>query len=87
MPVKCRAIKIAEQGFLTDEKGEPIICPMRNANCNIRCAWLSAEGRILRCQDTVIGALRGKPVRSFHLQSGPSVYDLDESLTEYEGHR
>jgi len=81
---KCKAVKMAEQGFLTDENGDPIICPIRGANCNSKRAWFSAEGRILCCQNTVIGALRGKPVRSFRLHTGPDVYNLDESLIEYE---
>jgi len=81
---KYKAVKIAEQGFLTDERNEPILCPVRGINCSAKCAWFSAEDRILRCQSTIIGALRGKPVRSFRLHAGPDVYDLDESLIEYE---
>jgi len=80
MVARYKAIKIAEQGFLTDEKDDPILCPIRDANCNWKCAWFSAEGRIIRCQNTVIGAIRGKPLRSFRLYSGPDVYDIDESL-------
>jgi hypothetical protein len=80
MVAKYKAVKFSDQGFLTDEKDDPIICPIRDANCNWRCAWFSAEGRLIRCQDRIIGALRGKPVRSFHLYTGPDVYDLDESL-------
>jgi hypothetical protein len=77
---KYKAIKIAKDGILTGEKNDPIICPIRSDNCNINCAWFSAEGLILRCQTAVIGAVGGKPVRSFHLHTGPLVYDLDESL-------
>jgi len=80
MVAKYKAVKIAEQGYLTSEKDEPVICPIRGANCTWRCAWFSIEGRIVRCQDKVIGALRGQPVRSFRLYSGPEVYDIDESL-------
>ncbi len=80
MVARYKAIKIAEQGFLTDEKDDPILCPIRDANCNWKCAWFSAEGRVIRCRDIIIGAVRGKPVRSFHLYSGPEVYDIDESL-------
>jgi hypothetical protein len=32
----------------------------------------------------VIGAVGGKPVKSFHLHTGPLVYNLDESLVTYE---
>lgn len=77
---KYKAIKIAKDGILTGEKNDPIICPIRSDNCNINCAWFSAEGLILCCQTAVIGAVGGKPVRSFHLHTGPLVYDLDESL-------
>jgi len=80
MVAKYKAIKIVEQGFLTNEKDEPVLCPIRDANCNWRCAWFSAEGRVIRCRRTVIGALRGKPLRSFRLYTGPDVYDLDEAL-------
>lgn len=84
MTKRYKAIKIAEQGFLTSEKDEPIICPIRDANCNIRCAWFSVEGGVIYCQNTVIGALRSKPLRSFRLYTGPEVYDLDESLKSNE---
>jgi sulfur transfer complex TusBCD TusB component (DsrH family) len=80
---KYKAIKIAEHGFLTDEKDDPVVCPVRGANCTAKCAWFSAEDKILRCQDTIIGALRGRTLRSFRLHSGPEVYDVDESLTQY----
>lgn len=83
MVKKCRAIKIAEHGFLTDESGEAILCPVRERNCTLRCAWFSTQGRILQCKDTIIGALRGKPMQSFHLHTGPNVHNVDESLTEY----
>ena len=79
-----KAIKIAESGLLTDEQDEPIVCPVRGASCTLRCAWFSAEERILRCKETIIGALRGKPMRSFRLHSGPEVYNVDESLMECE---
>jgi len=78
MSRKYRAIRISEKGDLTDEKNNPIICPVRNGVCNFRCAWYSVEGKIIRCQETIIGAVRGKPVRSFRLVLGPVVYDLDE---------
>ncbi len=81
---KYKAIKIGEEGLLTDGRGDPITCPIRETNCSARCAWFSAEDRILRCQNTIIGALKGKPVRSFRLHTGPPVYDLDESLSDYE---
>ena len=83
MTKKCRAIKIAEHGFLTDSNGEMIICPVRNSNCTLKCAWFSSEDRILRCKDTIIGAMQGKPMKSFRLYSGPQVHDVDESLNEY----
>ena len=79
MPVKYKAVKISGQGYLTDEKDNPITCPVRNANCTHRCAWFSTEERVIRCQDTIIGAVRGKPIRSFRLSTGPEVYDLDKA--------
>ena len=84
MTKRYKAIKISDEYFLTDSRGNPIICPVRNESCHIKCAWFSAEGRILRCKNTVIGALKGEAMHSFRLHSGPQVYDLDESLTEYE---
>ncbi|MBN2137767.1 MAG: hypothetical protein JW720_08170 [Sedimentisphaerales bacterium] len=86
MTKKHKAIRIAEHGFLTDERNEPILCPVRGANCTLKCAWFSADDRILRCKDTIIGALRGKSIRSFRLHTGPDVYNVDESLLEYEVH-
>lgn len=83
MTKKCRAIKIAEHGFLTDGNGEPIICPVRGTKCTLKCAWFSGEDRILRCKETIIGALKGPPMKSFRLYSGPDVHNVDESLTEY----
>jgi len=80
---KCRAVKIAEHGYLTDESGETSLCPVRGANCTLKCALLSLEGRILQCKNTIIGAIRGKPVQSFRLHTGPEVHNVDESLTEY----
>jgi hypothetical protein len=82
MARKYKAIKIAKDGVLTGEKDEPIICPVRSTNCSINCAWFSIDEGVLRCQNAVIGAV-GKPVRSFHLHTGPLVYDLDESLMDY----
>ena len=84
MVAKYKAIKIVEQGYLTDENDEAVICPIRDANCNFRCAWFSMEGRVIRCQDKVIGAIRSK-ARSFRLYTGPDVYDLDESLRITDG--
>ena len=81
---KCRAIKIGEHGFLADESGDPVLCPIRAANCTLKCAWFSLDDRVLRCKNTIIGALRGKPVQSFRLHSGPLVYSFEETLTEYE---
>ena len=81
---KYKAMKIAESGLLTDEQDEPIVCPARGASCTLRCAWFSAEEGILRCKETIIGALRGKPMRSFRLHSGPKVYNVDESLKKYD---
>ncbi|MBN2271273.1 MAG: hypothetical protein JXN61_11705 [Sedimentisphaerales bacterium] len=81
---KCRAIKIGEHGFLADEGGDPILCPIRGANCTLKCAWLSLDDKIFRCQKTVIGALRGKPMQSFRLHSGPLVHNFEQTLTEYE---
>ena len=84
MARKYKAIKIAKDGVLTGENDDPIICPVRNANCNINCAWFSIDEGVLRCQNAVIGAVGGKPVRSFHLHTGPLVYDLDESLLDHD---
>jgi len=84
MAKKYKAIKFSAQGFLTNERGEPIVCPVRNSNCNFKCCWLSVEDRIVYCREMVIGALRAKPIRSFHLHTGPEVYDLDESLKSHE---
>ena len=83
MVKKCRAIKIGEHGHLTDSSDEAIVCPLRGAQCMLRCAWLSADGRVLSCKDTIIGALKGQPAKSFRLHSGPEVHNVDESLTEY----
>jgi hypothetical protein len=79
MSAKYKAVKISGQGYLTDEKDHPITCPVRNANCTSNCAWFSIEERIIRCQNTIIGAIRGKPIRSFRLSTGPEVYDLDKA--------
>jgi len=81
---KYKAIKISRQGFLTDEKDAPIVCPIRDANCNFKCAWFTAENGIIYCRDQAIGALRPKPVQSFHLHTGPDVYDLDESIENHK---
>jgi len=78
MPRKYKAVKLSEQGELIDEKGNPIICPISGGNCHCRCAWYSAEDRIIRCQDTIIGAIRGRPIRSFRLSLGPQLYDPTE---------
>lgn len=78
MPGKYKAVIISKQGYLTDEKDNPITCPIRNGNCTYRCAWFSTEERIIRCQNTIIGAIRGRPVRSFRLSTGPQVHNLDE---------
>jgi sulfur transfer complex TusBCD TusB component (DsrH family) len=83
MVKKFKAIKISPQGFLTNERDEPLVCPIRGTSCNFKCAWLTADDNIFYCQNTVIGALRGKPMRSFHLHTGPEVYNLDESLKNY----
>ena len=79
MPAKYKAVKISAQGYLTDEKDHPITCPVRNANCTYNCAWFSTEDRVIRCQNTIIGAVRGKPIRSFRLSKGPEVFDLDKA--------
>jgi hypothetical protein len=84
MTRRCKAVKLTKQGFLTDEKGSPLICPVRQGNCTVKCAWLSIEGKAFRCQDTVIGAVRTDQVRSFRLYMGPDVYDLEELLVSYE---
>jgi len=81
---KHKAVRIVEHGFLTDEKDDPILCPVRAGNCTVKCAWFSAEDRILRCQSTIIGALRGKGLRSFRLHTGPGVYNVDEALTRHD---
>lgn len=79
-----KAIKITKEGFLTDEKGTPIICPIRDAGCSINCAWFSTEGVALHCQNAVLGVVGGKPVRSFHLHTGPLIYNLDKSSIDYD---
>ena len=84
MTRKYKAIKIAQNGVLTNEGDQAILCPVQGADCTIRCAWFSAEDRILRCKDMIIGALRGKGLRSFRLHTGPDVYNVDESLMEHE---
>lgn len=76
---KYKAVKISEQGNLMDEKGNPITCPVRNGDCTYTCAWFSIEDRVIRCQNTVVGAIRGKPIRSFRLSTGPEVFDLDKA--------
>lgn len=80
MARKYKAVKVTKTGMLSDEKGNPVICPVRNKDCNYRCAWFSAEGRVIRCQDTIIGAIRGEPMRSFRLSTGPRVYEMSEPL-------
>ena len=84
MAKKYKAIKISAQGFLTNERDEPIVCPIRNSNCNLKCTWLSVEDRTVFCRELAIGALRPKPMQSFHLHTGPDVYNLDESLRSHE---
>ncbi|MHC4741769.1 MAG: hypothetical protein ACYS8Z_07660 [Planctomycetota bacterium] len=81
--MKCRAIKISEHGFLTDGSDEAIMCPLRGTKCALNCAWISADDRVLRCKNTIIGALKGPPMKSFRLYSGPDVHNVDETLTEY----
>lgn len=73
-----RGVKVAEHGNLTDEKDIAVICPIRPGSCNSHCAWYSVEARVIRCRDTAIGAIRGKPIRSFRLYLGPQLYDPDE---------
>ncbi len=84
MARKYKSIKITKEGFLINGKDDPLICPVRNANCSINCAWFSTDDGVLRCQNAIIGAVGGKPVRSFHLHTGPLVYKLDESLMDYD---
>ena len=84
MVKKCKAVKLTKFGVLTDEKGEAVICPIRAANCTVKCAWFSFEDRVFRCKDAVIGALRPDSIRSFRLRTGPDVYDLEELLVSYE---
>jgi hypothetical protein len=81
---ECKAVKLVKQGFLTDERSDPIICPIRKTNCTLKCAWFSIEAKSFRCRDIVIGAVRPGPVRSFRLCTGPDVYDLDELLVRYD---
>lgn len=78
MARRYKAVKVTKQGIVTDEENNPIICPIRSSGCNLKCAWFSIEDRVLRCQNTIIGAIRGKPVRSFHLSTGPTAYKPDE---------
>ena len=78
MARKYRLIKVTKECNLMDEKNSPIICPVRAGTCNSRCAWYSIDGRIARCQDTPIGALGAKPIRSFRLSLGPLTYDYDK---------
>jgi hypothetical protein len=84
MAKRYRAIQISEQGFLTNEAGDPIVCPICNRNCSTKCSWLSIDNRVISCRDLVIGAIRPKPMRSFQLYSGPDVYNLDESIKIYQ---
>jgi len=84
MPRNYKAIKISSQGFLTNERDEPIICPIRDSNCNLKCAWFTIDDGVFRCKDTIIGALRKRPLRSFRLYKGPDIYDLDEALKTNE---
>lgn len=84
MARKCKAVKLVGNGFLTDEAGTPIICPLRNGNCNIRCSWFSVKGKVFYCRDIVIGAVRPGAVQSFRVHSGLKVYDLEQLLTNYD---
>jgi len=80
MAKKYKVLKMSEQGFFTNESGEAVYCPLRDSNCNLKCVWLSIDERVIFCRDLPLGALKGKPLRSFRLHTGPEVYDLDESL-------
>lgn len=82
---KYKAIKITEEGQIKNERGDFILCPIRKTNCSMKCAWFSVEGKFLCCQNNIIGAFSGKPIRSFRLHTGPPVYDLDKSLSSFQG--
>ncbi len=71
---KYMAVKLTEHGLLTDERNEPIICPIRKSCCTVMCAWFSIEDRVFRCKDTIIGASSPGAMRSFRLHKGPDVY-------------
>ena len=85
---KYRALKITTKGVVTTENDISIVCPVSSKHCTCRCAWYSNEDNIIRCQDIVIGAIRGEPVKSFRLSKGPQVYDsyrpIDIGLDEKE---
>jgi len=71
MSTKYKAIKISETGVVTTgSTGEPIMCPLSDKRCHVRCAWYSNDGTVSRCQDTIIGIIEGqKLVRSFRLKT------------------
>lgn len=76
MTRKYKVLKISENGEVIDEANqEPVQCPIRGGTCNCKCAWYSigAGNGIAYCQDTIIGALRRKPLKSFKLYMGPDV--------------
>ena len=78
MARKFKSVKVTEQGNMTDMKGTPIACPIRECSCNARCAWFSHDVRIVRCKDVIIGVTKGKSIRSFHLSIGPPICEIDE---------
>ncbi len=76
MARKYRVLKISDNGELTDEDHQgPVLCPIRGGNCTSKCAWysLGAGTGLAYCQNTVIGAIRHKPLKSFRLYVGPDV--------------
>ena len=75
MARKYKAVELTPQGELTDPVGISIICPIRNKSCHCRCAWFSVEDKIARCTDSIIGALKSNPIRSFRLHKGPLTYN------------
>jgi len=76
MTRKYRVLKVSENGDVIDDGVQgPVLCPVRGGNCNSRCAWYSVgtTNGIAYCQDTAIGALQRKPLKSFRLYMGPEV--------------
>lgn len=72
---KYKGLIITQKGTLTSERGTPVLCPVNSGECNRYCAWYAEQNRVVYCQDKAIGAIRGDPVRSFRLHTGPRIYE------------